>query len=338
MSSESVFTMKILVTGAGGYLAEQLISRLSSEGHTVNALYRSGYRSELDKIPNVQLIHGDLMSKDTLYKAVEGCDEIYHVAAYAKSWAKDPKVFYEVNVGGTINLLDVAQELGVKRIAVTSTAGAIGPAPAGMLVTEDQYRRVDFFGDYESSKFIMNERILDYVLKGMDVRMVCPTRIFGPGNLDSKGSLMTQIFQKYLKGKWRIQLGSGQDRASYAFIDDVVEGHLLAMKNGKAGEKYLIGSFNDSFEGVMSTLARVSNKKYRLINVPFGVLNFYANLVGGIANMFSFDPVITKDWVRKLEQNWEADVSKAKKELGFVPTSEEEAIKKTVDWIKSVEK
>lgn len=330
--------MKILVTGAGGYLAEQLILCLAEQGHSVNAMYRTNFRDVLKDRENVTLIHGDLLSKDTLYNAVEGCDEVYHIAALAKSWAKDPKVFYDINVGGTINLLEVAKESGVKRIVVTSTAGAIGPAPDGKLVVEDQYRRVDFFGDYESSKFIMNERIMDYVRKGMDIRIVCPTRIFGPGNLDSTGSMMTQIIRSYLKGKWRIQLGNGADRANYAYIDDVIQGHLLAMEKGSAGEKYLIGSFNDSFEGIIGTVSRISGKKYRLFNISFGILRFYANFVGGIANVFNFDPVITKDWVGKLSQNWETDISKARTELGFKPTSEEEAIRNTVEWIMSEER
>lgn len=330
--------MKVLVTGAGGYLAEQLILHLAGNGHEVNAMYRSNHRTVLEGRENVHLVHADLQSRESLEKAVEGCEEIYHVAAFARSWAKDPKMFYDVNVGGTINLIEVAKNHDVKRIVVTSTAGAIGPAPEGSLVVEDQYRRVDFFGDYESSKFIMNEKILDYVRKGMDIRIVCPTRIFGPGNLDSKGSMITQIFHSYLKGKWRIQLGNGSDRANYAFIDDVVQGHLLAMEKGKAGEKYLIGSFNDSFEGIMSALARISGKKHKLFNVPFGILRFYANFVGGIAGLFNFDPVITKDWVAKLNQNWEADITKAKMELGFEPTSEEEAIRSTVEWLKSTQK
>ena len=324
--------MRKLVTGAGGYLAEQLILQLSNSGYQVSAMYRGDYNKSI-KSENIQWIKGDLMDIDSLRNAVLGCEEVYHVAAFSKSWAKDPRMFYDVNVGGTINLIEAAKEAGVKRIVVTSTAGAIGPANVGKFVTEDQYRRIDFFGDYESSKFIMNEKILDYVRKGMDIRIVCPSRIFGPGNLGSKGSTMTQILRSYLLGKWRIQLGSGTDRANYVYIDDVVQGHLLAMEKGAAGEKYLIGSFNESFSGLMSSLSQISGKKYKLYKIPFGVLGFYANVVGVIAKIFNFDPVITKDWVNKLHQNWQADISKAKDELGYEPTPKEEALRKTIEWI-----
>ncbi len=324
--------MRILVTGAGGYLADQIIVRLSKSGHSVSAMYRSTFNKSL-QLENVDWIKADLMDFESLKIAVEGCDEVYHIAAFARSWAKDPKVFYEVNVGGTINLIEAAKEANVKRMVVTSSAGAIGPAQEGKMVTEDQYRMVNFFGDYESSKFIMNEKILDYVRKGMDIRIVCPTRIFGPGKLDTKGSTMTQILRSYLKGKWRIQLGNGSDRANYVYIEDVVEGHLLAMQNGRAGEKYLIGSFNESFSGLMNSLAEVSGRKYRLINIPFGLLSIYAKLVSGVANALNFDPVITKDWVNKLHRNWETDISKAMKDLGYKPTSKKEALEKTVEWI-----
>lgn len=330
--------MKILVTGAGGYLAEQLILRLATQGHRVIAMYRYNYRDILKDADNVTLMRADLLDKDSLYEVVDGCEEIYHVAAYAKSWSKDSTVFYETNVGGTLNILDVAKELGVKRIVVTSTAGAIGPASVGSLVVEGQYRKTGFFGDYESSKFIMNEKIQDYVRNGMDIRIVCPTRIFGPGNLNSMGSKITQIFDSYLSGKWRIQPGDGSARANYAYIDDVVNGHILAMQNGVSGEKYLIGSFNESLKGIMETLGIVSGKKHRLFNIPFSVLRGYAFVVGVIARIFPFDPVITKEWIDKLGKNWETDISKAINELGFTPTSKEESIRLTVDWLKKSRK
>lgn len=329
--------MKILVTGSGGYLGEQICLRLARHGHEVMAMYRTTYRPVLGGIENIFPVPADLMDPESLKQVVEGCEEVYHVAAFAKSWTKKPSLFYDINVGGTINLLNVAKSEGVKRIVVTSTAGAIGPASKGELVNEMQYRTVDFFGDYESSKFIMNERIQDYVRHGMDIRIVCPTRIFGPGNLDSKGSVMTQIFRSYLKGKWRFMIGDGGAMANYAFIDDVIEAHILAMKHGKSGEKYLIGSFNDSFKGVMQTFADQSGVHKKLIRIPYAFFYAYSYFIGIFARMFTFDPVLTKSWVDKLKMNWQADISKARKELGYTPTPKAEAIRKTIDWIKALE-
>lgn len=330
--------MKVLVTGGGGFLGGELIRRLVAENHEVTGLYRTTCHFDWDTDNKVHLVKGNLLDKDSLYEAVKGCEQIYHVGALSKSWSKDPSLFYKVNVLGTINLIEVAKELGVKRIVVTSSAGAIGPAEKGKMVSENQCRLVDFFGDYESSKFIMNEKIQDYVRDGMDIRIVCPTRVFGPGNLSTDGSIVTKMIKKYLEGTWRVKLGKGDDLGNYAFIDDVVQGHVLAMKNGKSGEKYLIGSFNDTFNGILQTVDEIAQKKRKLIGIPFGLIWFYATFVGKLAAVFNFNPLITVAWTRKLRQNWETDLSKAINELGYKPTPEKVAIEKTINWIKEKQK
>lgn len=327
--------MKTLVTGAGGFLAEQICLKVAASGKEVKAMYRSTYNPVFDSIENITPIKANLLDKESLKKAIKDCDEIYHVAAFSNNWAKEPSTFYKVNIGGSMNLLDLAKDYGIKKIIITSSAGTIGPAPEGKkFVTEDQYRTINFFGDYESSKFILDERVQHYVRKGMDISIVCPARIFGPGKYGVKGNIISKIVTGYINGKWKIKLGDGQDKACYAFVDDVVQGHLLAMKNGKPGEKYLIGSFNDTFQGFLDSVGEITGKKRNLIPIPFWLLSFYANLIGGIANLFNFDPVVTKEWMVKLQGNWQADLSKAKNELGFVPTSKTEALNRTVAWIK----
>ncbi len=326
--------MKVLVTGAGGFLAEQICLKVAEAGHHVMAMHRSDYNKDFDSIENITPVKANLLDKNSLIEAVKGCDQIYHVAAFSNNWAKDPSIFYKVNIGGSVKLLEAAKEAGVKKIVITSSAGTIGPAGDNDYVTEDQYRIINFFGDYESSKFILDERVQHYVRKGMDISIVCPARIFGPGKYGVKGNIISKIVTGYIKGNWKIKLGNGQDKACYAFIEDVVQGHLLTMEKGQPGEKYLIGSFNDTFQGFLDTVGEMTGKKRNLIPIPFWLLSFYAKLIGGIANLFKFDPVVTKEWMIKLQCNWQADLSKAKKELGFNPHTKEEALQKTIDWIK----
>jgi nucleoside-diphosphate-sugar epimerase len=328
--------MKILVTGAGGFLAEQIIKASSKEGNEIVAMFRSGYNKELESLDNISFVKADLTDFSSLEQAVIGCDAIIHTAAFTN--AIDPKRFYTVNIGGALNLFKAAREANVKTIVVTSTAGSIGPAGDNDQVTEDQYRTINFFGDYESSKFILDEKIQHLVRAGMDIRIVCPTRIFGPGKFPSKGNLISNILSNYLDGKWRFKLGDGKDSACYAFIDDVVQGHLLTLKNGRAGEKYLIGSFNDTFLGFINSFGEISGKVRYLFPIPFWVLYFYSAIAGVLAKIFKFDPVLTSDWIVKLQQNWYTDTSKAQNELGFIPHTKEEALRKTYNWLKEVKK
>lgn len=327
--------MKVLVTGAGGFLGEQLVRELASQNKHVFALYRSGYSKDFDQNEWITPIKGDLLKPESIFKQIGTIDRIYHVAAYSNNWAKNPEVFYHVNVGGTLRFFEVAQQHGVQKIVVTSTAGTIGPAHSDDdLVTEDQYRDINFFGDYESSKFILDERIQRLVRDGMNIVIVCPTRIFGPGKIDGKGNLISKIISKYVAGKWRVVLGDGSDQGCYAFIEDVVQGHILAMEKGKPGEKYLIGSFNITTRDIFHKIDEYTGKKVFMFNFPFFWLNLYSALIRPFAKTFNFDPVVTNDWIVKFQRNWYADTSKAQKELGFVPTPVEVAIQKTVDWIK----
>lgn len=328
--------MKTLVTGAGGFLAGEIVKKLAERGEYVKAMYRSAYDKRFDDNEFIEPVRADLLDIESLKKAVEGCDKIYHVAAFSSNWAKDPSIFYKVNIGGAVNLFDVAKDLGVKKIVVTSSAGTLGPAQTqdGM-ASEDHYRTINFFGDYESSKFIVDSRAQDYVRNyGMDISIVCPTRIFGPGKKDSMGNIISGIVDKYMKGKWRWKLGDGKDKACYAFIEDVVQGHLLAMEKGRPGEKYLIGSFNTTFIDFLNTVGDITGKRQWMISIPFPVLSFLSVILTNLSKVFKFDPTLTPEWMLKLQMNWFADTSKAQKELGFKPHTQREALEKTIAWLK----
>lgn len=323
--------MRILITGAGGYLGIQLCKRLTQEGHFVRAITHSGLNNELAQVKGLEQVIGDVCDRDFLEQVMSGIDQVYHVAAFARSWAIDPRIFYRVNVGGTVNLLETARRHNVSRIVVTSTAGTIGPVPAGKkVVSEDQVRETRFFGDYEMSKFIADERIQHYVREGMDIRIVCPTRIFGPGNTKNMGGSLTRVLKKYARGGWRIQLG-GHDVGNYVYIEDAVQGHILAMERGEPGEKYLIGSFNDSIGGLFKTIDEIQGRSYFTFKVPVFLLKVYAVMMRGLGELFRFDPIVTVDWVEKIDLNWSADSEKAKTKLGYIPTDKITALKATIE-------
>jgi len=323
--------MRILVTGAGGYFGARLCQRLCEDGHHVVALIHSRKNELLSKLPNLEQVNGNICDPDFMDKIMEGIDQVYHVAAFARSWAKDPREFYKVNVGGTLTVLEAAEKNKVQKVVVTSTAGTIGPVPKGKTkVTEDQVRDVRFYGDYEMSKIMADERVQHFVRKGMNVSIVCPTRIFGPGRTDTIGASLTKVLQKYAAGKWRINMG-GRDMGNYVFIDDVVQGHLLVMEKGRPGEKYLIGSFNDSIRGLFKGIDEIRGHSHLTVTVPLWLLKFYAAASRGLGDLFKFDPVVTIDWVEKISRNWATDSEKAKNELGYVPTDKITALKATIE-------
>ena len=120
--------MAILITGSTGYIGSKLTAKLSEQEHKIHLLCRSNPRiSEFQK-PNIRIFSGDISDTSSIEAAMEGVDQVYHLAAYARLWAKDPATFFNINVKGTENVLAAAKKAGVKKIVYTSTAGVIGPS------------------------------------------------------------------------------------------------------------------------------------------------------------------------------------------------------------------
>ena len=143
--------MNIFITGATGYVGNNLANRLAGEGHTVHALCRSSNKKSLLAHPNIKTFEGDITDMTSIEHAMKGCVQAYHLAAFARVWSKDPSLFYKLNVEGTKNVLEAAKKLDVKNIVFTSTGGVLGPSN-GRPVKEDDERYGNVFNEYEDTK------------------------------------------------------------------------------------------------------------------------------------------------------------------------------------------
>ncbi len=325
--------MKYLITGATGYIGTQLTKRLIAEGHTVHALYRSESKAdELRAMSNVILKKGDLLDRASLDAAVAGCHGVFHVAAFAKPWDKNPQTFYDYNLNGAVNVFEAARKAGAKRVVFTSTAGTISPKTGELPSDEATPRTVDFFTDYDRSKAEAEFAAKQFSEQGMEIVTVNPSRVYGPGLLsDSNG--VTRMVRMYLAGKFRLLPGDGNSTGNYVFIDDVVNGHLAAMQHGKAGERYILGGENASFNEFFKTLSDLSGKKIKMIKLPLPVMNIAAHVMEFRANMTGKAPLLTPPWVKRFHYNWELSIEKAKRELGYSPLNLAEGLRETVDWL-----
>lgn len=326
---------RILVTGAGGFIGSKIALKLAESGIKVRALYRSQLNSIL-KHNNIELVKGDILDKKSLINAVEGCDKIFHAAALTNIWAKNPKHFYDVNVTGSENVLEAGKITGVKKIVFTSTAATIGPSLNGIPVTEKQNNILQF-GHYEKSKMMAEKKIIEYVQRGMNIAIVNPTRVFGPGPLHT-GNTVTKIIHKYINGKWKFKLGNGEHTANYGYVEDVVNGHLLAMEKGRTGERYLLGGNNISFNGFIEIVSKASGIKNKLVPVPLAIVAAYGFAEDIASALFGIKPKITYAWAKKYKANWITSIEKANKELGYQTTSIQDAIAKTILWLQQNEK
>ena len=323
--------MRILVTGATGFIGVNLTLELAKKGFTVNALYRDEGKTKLLQHKNIKLYRGNILDTESLNKAMKSCDFVFHLAAYAKVWSKNPDTFYKVNFTGTENILKSAQKCGVNRVIVTSTAGVFGPS-SGKIVDENTNREASYFNDYEKTKALMEELVKRYVAGGQDIVIVNPTRVFGPGILsDSNG--VAKLIILYMTRKFGIMPGSGKSKGNYAYVDDVVNGFILAMEKGIAGERYILGGENISYSELYNILAKVSGKKYKVIKLPLFLMMAISSFMWFLAKAFKIPPLITPSWVKRYNYNWELTSGKAQRELAYSISPFNDAFKNTLNYL-----
>jgi farnesol dehydrogenase len=322
---------KVFVSGATGFIGIQLVKRLIDSGNKVHALYRSDAKADLIRIEGVTLFKGDIMDKQCLSRAMKGCSQAYHVAAYAAVWSKDPALFFRFNVDGTLNVLEAARLTGIDRIVVTSTAGILGPSEKEP-VNENSPVPSSFFTLYEDSKYKMEQELKIFNNSIPEVVIVNPTRVYGPGFL-SKSNGMSLMIKKYIAGSWRFIPGDGKRMGNYVFVEDVVSGHLLAMEKGTPGERYVLGGEDITYNQLFDFVRTSSGVSKRLFHIPVQLLFFAAGLFSILSKVTGKPPLIVPSWVRKLTHNWVVSSEKAIKELGYAPMNAKKGIDRTVQWL-----
>jgi nucleoside-diphosphate-sugar epimerase len=146
---------------------------------------------------------------------------------------------------------------------------------------------------------------------------------------------MTRIISLYISGFWRIIPGDGKSIGNYVFIDDVVEGHILAARYGRSGERYILGGENHSFRELFDIIGDVSGKRRILVSLPAGLMKEIIKLVMFISKITGSSPAITMDWIDKYLNNWIMSSDKAVMELGYRITPLSEGVSRTIQWLKT---
>jgi nucleoside-diphosphate-sugar epimerase len=323
--------MTALVTGATGLIGSTLANRLAAEGISVHALCRSEKKASALLHPDIKIYKGDVDDVEVLKSSMQGCDEVYHLAAFTGVWHRDPHFYHHVNVEGTRKVLEAATTAGVKSVVITSTAGVLGPSAGDLIIDETAPEPASFFTWYEESKAAMEKMARSFPSGQVRVVIVSPTRLYGPGP-SGKSNSVTRMIVQYMTGKWRIVPGSGKGVGNYALIDDVVQGHILAAKNGRHGEKYILGGENLSYLEIFSRVAEVYGTKHALYSFPLPLMMVAVTFMKGIALITGKEPLLTPGWVRKYLHDWRLTSGKAIHELGYKITPFEEGIRKIINY------
>jgi len=322
--------MKVLVTGASGFVGGAVVRALVRTGTEVRVLSRRGSDPQNYAGLRVEPVEGDLRDRDSLKRALTGCDQLYHVAAHYALWAQNPSIFYDVNVTGTRTLLETARQVGTERIVYCSTIGAIGLPPGGGLGTEETPVSLDqMAGHYKRSKYLAELEVLKLARAGLPVVIVNPSAPVGAG--DVKPTPTGQVIVDFMKGRMPAYIETGMNIVD---VDDVAIGHLLAMQKGRIGERYILGCKNLMLRDVFEILSKLTGIKAPAIKLPrLAILPLaYAN--HWIANLTGVPPRIPLEGVKMAKYKMHYDCSKAIRELGIPQTPPEVALGNAVRWFR----
>ncbi|XP_068642932.1 uncharacterized protein [Aristolochia californica] len=333
--------MKVLVTGASGYLGGYLCRALLEQGYSVRAFVRrSSDLSSLQPVEGasneLELAYGDITDYHSLLSACFGCQVIFHTAALVMPWLPDPSKFLSVNVGGLKNVLQAFKEAKtVQKIIYTSSFFALGPTD-GYVADEKQVHREKFFcTEYEKSKVLSDKIALEEASDGLPIILLYPGVIYGPGKL-TDGNVVAQMMIERFNGRLPGYLGYGTDKVSFSHVDDVVNGHIAALERGRVGERYLLTGENASFVRAFDMASIITNTSKPWFHIPLWVIEIYGWISVFWARITGRLPLISYPTVRVLRHQWSYSCEKAKAELEYSPRSLKEGLEEMLPWLKGL--
>jgi nucleoside-diphosphate-sugar epimerase len=327
--------MAIFITGATGYIGQKLAMHLADNGQTIHALVRDLEKGRsLLKHPNIKLFEGDILNTNSIAIALKDCTQVYHLAALASVWHKNPKAFYQINVGGLKNVLESCLKANITHIVFTSTAGVVGDSIDGKPVAENTNSNPKLETLYEQSKLEAESVVREYNKKGLHGIIVNPSRVYGPGLLTESNGF-TRVLKMYLNGKWKVKPSNGQNIGNYVYIDDVINGLIYAMEKAKPGERYLLGGIDISYQGFFDLVNQLTGTERTLRRTPLAIMLLAAHIQLFLAEKFGRKPLVIPSFVRKYNKDWLVTSEKAENELGYTITPLENGLKATLQWLET---
>jgi dihydroflavonol-4-reductase len=322
--------MKVFVTGATGFVGANVVRALLAKGYEVRALVRAGANTANIDGLQIERAPGSLADRETLRAAMMDCEALFHVAAMYSLWKTDADPLYRANVEGTRNILTAAEEAGVKRIVYTSSVAALGVPARGQIATEALQTTVEeLVSDYKKSKFLAEQEALAAARRGQHVVIVNPSTPIGP--FDIKPTPTGEIVLRFLNKRMPAYVDTGLNIVD---VEDVAVAHILAMEQGKSGERYILGNRNLTLKEMLDILASLTGMKAPTKRVPHFIPLAVAYIDEGVLAKFGKRPDVSINAVKMSSKVMYYDSSKAVRELGMPQSPVEGAIEKAVQWFR----
>lgn len=319
----------ILITGATGFLGKYVVQSLSPESRVTGQKLRLFCRgvSPWPRGAEIEVVRGDITSREDVLRAAEDVGEIYHLAGFVSRDPKDAELLYRTHVEGTRNVCEAALRHGTSKIVVASSSGTIAVGPEPVAYNEQSGYKHELVGrwPYYLSKIFSEKLALSYFERhSLPVVIVNPSLLLGPG--DDRNSSTGDV-ALFLKGQIL-----ALPRGGLNFVDarDAATGTIAAMRAGKPGERYLLGAVNWTFRETIANVASVSGRRAPKLQVSLGAslssARMLRRLYAAVGRRFELDD----ESIKMSALFWYCDTSKARTELGFQTRDPIETLRDTV--------
>jgi dihydroflavonol-4-reductase len=324
--------MTTLVTGATGFVGSAVARVLAARGHELRLLVRqSSDRRNLADL-KAEVVIGDLTDAASLKLAAAGCRYVVHVAADYRVWVPNPDTMLRANVDGAVAMVRAAADAGAERIVHCSSVAALGQIGDGTPADEaTPTNEADFVGIYKRSKYLAERAVLDLAERdSLPVVVVNPAAPVGPR--DIKPTPTGKMILDAAAGRMPAYIDTG---LNIVHVDDVAEGHVLALEKGRIGQRYVLGGENMALKDILHLVADVVHRRPPFIRLPEAAVWPAALVMEKLAGITGIAPMMTRDHLKMARKKMYFSSAKAKAELGYAPRPVRSAVEDAVSWFRA---
>jgi nucleoside-diphosphate-sugar epimerase len=317
--------MRYFVTGATGFVGGHVARQLVMAGHEVRALARSPEKAQDLAALGIAVFPGDVTERESLRAPMTGVDGVFHIAGWYKLGVRDKRDGMRVNVEGTRHVLELMRELGIPKGVYTSTL-AVFSDTHGKLVDETYRFTGRHLSEYDHTKWLAHYEVADpLIAQGLPLVIVQPGLIYGPGDT----STVRTTFLQYLQRK--LPMLPKRTTFSWAHVEDIARGHLLAMERGRAGESYIIAGPPHTLVAAITMAERITGVPGPRLRIAPGMMKATAALMGVVEKVVPVPDDYTAEYLREnAGTTYIGNNAKARRELGYAPRPLEEGLTETL--------
>lgn len=315
------------VTGATGHIGNVLVRKLVERGEQVRALVLPGEGTDPVQGSGVDVFVGDVLDRDSLFKAAQGVEGIYHLAGVISIMPGADELVRRVNIEGTRNILSVARELQVRKFIYTSSIHAIQRVETGIIDEVLPYDPCNPYGEYDRAKAEATLDVQEAAHAGLEAVIACPTGVIGP--CDFRGSLMGDVIRTAAEKKPMLYVDG-----AYDFVDvrDVADGLIASAERGRRGESYILSGHKISVRYLLETVREITGKYFFKMKVPFDLAKLASIFTPAYYSLARATPRFTAYSLEVLRSNANISHAKATHELGYQPRPLYDSIRDAVQW------